>query len=302
MNTDPRYLKIRELASSVSFNEPMSNHTSLRIGGPADVFVEPSDLNELCAVVKFAHDESVPLTVIGRGTNMLVKDGGIRGVVIRLGKGFDYVRINGTYVTAGAATYTMGLAREAVNHGLAGLECLCGVPGTVGGAIWGNAGAAGGATGDCVESVTCVNRDGSVEVLRREDLEFCYRHSNIGDRIVAEATFALKPAENVEELQKFVQDHLRYRRQTQPVAEANAGCMFKNPEGCSTGKLLDELGAKGLRVGDAQVSEKHANFIINCGRASCEDILTLIRQLQQLAWERRGIRLETEVRIVGESL
>jgi UDP-N-acetylmuramate dehydrogenase len=300
MNTDPRYLKIRELASSVSFNEPMSQHTSLRIGGPADVFVEPSHLDELRAVVKFAHDEGVPLTVIGRGTNMLVRDGGIRGIVVRLGKGFDYVRVDGTRVTAGAATYTMGLAREAVKQGLTGLECLCGIPGTVGGAIWGNAGAAGGETADCLASVRCVNHDGRVEVLRREELEFSYRHSNIGDRIVTEATFALKPAGDVAALQKFVQDHLRYRRQTQPVAEANAGCMFKNPAGCSAGKLLDELGAKGLRVGDAQVSEKHANFIINGGRASCEDILTLIRQLQQLAWERRGIRLETEVRIVGE--
>lgn len=300
MNTDPRYLKIRELVSSVAFNEPMRHHTSLRVGGPADALVEPDSLDELCAVVKFAHDEGVPLTVIGRGTNLLVKDGGIRGIVMRLGKGFDYVRIEGTRVIAGAATYTMGLAREAVRHGLSGLECLCGIPGTVGGAIWGNAGAAGGETADCLESVKCVNRDGSLAVLRREALEFGYRHSNIGDRIVAEATFVLKPAESAEALQKFVQDHLRYRRQTQPVAEANAGCMFKNPEGISAGKLLDELGAKGLRVGDAQVSEKHANFIINRGQASGEDILTLIRQLHQLAWERRGIRLETEVRIVGE--
>ncbi|MCS6862355.1 MAG: UDP-N-acetylmuramate dehydrogenase [Abditibacteriales bacterium] len=300
MNATACYLKIRELAASVSFNEPMARHTSLRVGGPADVFVEPSRLEELCAVVKLAHDEGAPLTVIGRGTNLLVRDRGIRGIVVRLGKGFDAVRIDGTRLTAGAATYTMGLAREAVKHGLAGLECLCGIPGTVGGAIWGNAGAAGGETADCLESVKCVNRDGSVVVLRREALEFCYRHSNIGDRIVVEATFALRPAANVEALQQFVQDHLRYRRQTQPVAEASAGCMFKNPAGYSAGKLLEELGAKGMRVGDAQVSEKHANFIINGGRASGEDILTLIRQLQQLAWERRGIRLETEVRIVGE--
>jgi UDP-N-acetylmuramate dehydrogenase len=300
MNAGARYLRLRELVLSVTFDEPMSHHTSLRIGGPAEMFVEPSNLDELCAVVKFAHDEGLPLTIIGRGTNMLVRDGGVRGVVVRLGKGFDYVRIDGTRLTAGAATYTMGLAREAVNHGLAGLECLCGVPGTVGGAIWGNAGAAGGETADCLESVTCVHRDGSIAPCGRQELEFRYRHSNIADRIVVEATFALRPAEDVEKLQQFVQEHLRYRRQTQPVAEANAGCMFKNPEGYSAGKLLDELGAKGMRVGDAQVSEKHANFIINRGQAKCEDILTLIRQLQQLAWERRGIRLETEVRIIGE--
>jgi UDP-N-acetylmuramate dehydrogenase len=298
MNPNARYSKIRELASSVTFNEPMSHHTSLRIGGKADVFVEPNDVSELCAVVKFAHDESVPLTVIGRGTNVLVRDGGIRGVVMRLDKGFDFVRIDGTRLTAGAATYTMGLAREAVKHGLAGLECLCGIPGTVGGAIWGNAGAAGGATADSLESVQCVHRDGSVEVIQKKDLEFHYRHSNVGSRIVAEATFALRRAENVETLQQFVQEHLRYRRQTQPVAEANAGCMFKNPDGASAGKLLDELGAKGMRVGDAQVSEKHANFITNRGQASSEDVLTLIRQLQQLAWERRGVQLETEVRIL----
>ncbi len=284
----------------VAYGEPLSRHTSLRVGGPADALVVPADLDDLRALLRFAHTAGIPTLVLGGGSNTLVRDGGFRGIAIVLGAGFTPLQAQGTAVRAGAAVRVSRLLAFACRMGLAGVECLTGIPGTVGGAIRGNAGTSAGWVGDRLADVGLVLADGTLARLPKAELGFAYRHAALpSGAVITEATFGLEPGDPAA-IRRAVSKLLVARNQSQPVESRSAGCMFKNPPGDSAGRLVDVAGLKGLRAGDAVVSSKHANFIINQGRARAADVLGLVDVVRARVRERHGIELELEVNVVGE--
>jgi UDP-N-acetylmuramate dehydrogenase len=296
--------EIRSLSRGiVKTDEPMSMHTTFAIGGPADVYVEPADADDLAAIIAWTHKESVPWFILGGGANLLVSDKGIRGIVIRLGKPFSYTRIEGERVTAGASANLAKMIITAAEAGLTGLECATAVPGTVGGAIVMNAGTHMGRVGDVVESVRIVTAEGERRDLVREELGFSYRQSLLQvdkTKIIVEVSFGLKKGDRAEIVRMV--GHLRHRRSvSQPAEKRSAGCVFKNPEGPhSAGWMIDQSGLMGTRVGDAVVSDKHANFILNVGNASAADVRTLAENVRGTVKANYDVDLEYEVRIVGD--
>lgn len=285
----------------VRADEPMSKHTSFVIGGPADIFAEPADTDDISALLQEAGRLGLPWTAVGDGQNLLVADRGIRGIVIRLGKPMSYIRVDGSLVTAGAGAKLTKTMDVAIQHSLAGLEGCTGVPGTVGGAIVMNAGTRYGWVGDVTKSVTVVESDGRVRVLTPDEVEFGYRSSGLQGKklIVAEAQFELQPG-NQQELTSTVQRLKRRRSQTQPSAVKSAGCVFRNPDNEHASQMIDEVGAKGLRIGDAEVSEKHANYLINTGGATAAQIRELGEKVRQMVQDRFGVLLEYEVKMIGD--
>lgn len=283
------------------FDEPMAAYTSFRIGGPADVIISPVGVEELQAALDWARENGVPVTVIGKGTNILVRDGGIRGAVIRIAENLSGTSFEDNVVRAGAGLPLADLSMMAGEHGLTGLEFACGIPGTVGGAVVMNAGAYGHEMRDVVASVAAVDMAGCLMTLDREGLAFGYRKSSLdtGDRIAVEAEFELARGDRDAILARM--DDLQARRRAkQPLDWPSAGSVFKRPPGLYAGALIDQAGLKGARVGDAQVSEMHANFIINRGRATAADVLALIRLVQEEVHRTAGAFLEPEIRIIGE--
>jgi UDP-N-acetylenolpyruvoylglucosamine reductase len=288
------------LATDICRDEPLAKHTTLRIGGPADVYVEPASEADLAAVVKFCHERSLPFFVIGRGSNLLVRDGGVRGVVICLVQAnFSRIEVAGERLHCGAGAKLKNVAVEAKRNGLTGVEFLEGIPGSVGGALRMNAGAMGGATFDIVESVRFMDHAGKIQERGRAGIPVEYRSCPLlKDHIALGAVFKCKPAPR-EEIEKRMKAFSEKRWASQPAAPS-AGCLFKNPDPIPAGKLIDELGLKGTRVGGAVVSAEHGNFIVNDGDATAHDVLELIAILQQRAKNERGIELQTEVEIIGE--
>jgi UDP-N-acetylmuramate dehydrogenase len=279
--------------------EPLARHTSFRIGGPADVLVVPDTAAELGQIVRLAGEAGVPLTLVGGGSNMLVGDGGIRGVVVKLGRGFRRVVWGEGHVEAGAAVQIGRLARAAGERGLAGLEYAEGIPGTVGGAFFMNAGAYGGEVAAAVDEVDGVTADGAVRRLGRDALAFAYRRTALPAAFVVTAVrFRLRP-DAPEAVRARMEDARRRRTSSQPHGAANAGSIFKNPPGDFAGRLVEAAGMKGARVGGARVSQEHANFIVNDGAARAADVQALMQQAQRVVWERSGVWLEPEVRLVG---
>lgn len=281
-------------------NEPMRDHTTFRVGGPADIFVCP-DSKEMPVVLRLAKKHQVPVTVIGNGSNLLVSDRGIRGLVIEIGNRMDEIVVEGTRIRAGAGALLSKVAQIAAGASLGGMEFAAGIPGSIGGAVVMNAGAYGGEIKDIIVSATVLDADGNVQKLTKEELDLSYRHSCIMDKnyYVMEAEFELcsKPEEEI----RSVMAELRQKRlEKQPLEFPSAGSTFKRPEGYFAGKLIQDAGLRGYQVGDAQVSEKHCGFVINRGNASAADILQLIRDVQQKVKENFGVTLETEVRILGE--
>lgn len=287
----------------VSMDELMAKHTTFRIGGPADALVTPQDNDELQRVMRFAAEEGLPAMVIGRGSNLLVRDGGIRGIVIKISGGFDEVKAEGSRLTAGAGIQLVALARRAAALELTGLEFASGIPGSLGGALVMNAGAYDGEMKDVVEWVDVMDSRGRVKQLTAGEMGFSYRHSELqetGD-VALRAGLVLKPGEPqaIEARMK----ELAERRQTkQPLTLPSAGSVFRRPPGHYAGPLIEESGLKGTRVGGAQVSTLHANFIVNAGGATAADVLGLIEQVRQTVHARSGVWLEPEVRVVGEDL
>lgn len=292
---------IPEFSGRLLFNEPMSAHTSFAIGGPADIFALPNDMDSLLCLLRWARSESIPVTVVGSGTNLLVSDKGIRGLVIGFGRGFGGVRIRSNQVVAGAGARLSRVLRRALSHGLTGLEGLFGVPGSVGGAVCMNAGTPSGCVADVLESVTVADLEGRLAVLPACELGFGYRRSDIAHRglIVTEAVFALKP-ESTERMNEIIRALMVKRKESQPYGVKTAGSMFKNPNGGYAGELLEAVGAKGMQEGDARVSSKHANFIVNTGSAKAADVWRLMTTLRDRVREKFGIDLEPEVTLVGE--
>ncbi|WP_067620751.1 UDP-N-acetylmuramate dehydrogenase [Alicyclobacillus acidiphilus] len=284
-------------------DEPMARHTTWRIGGTADYFVMPDSLAKLQGVVRAARDLKLPITVIGRGSNALVLDGGIRGIVVKLHDGFADITVDGTSVIAEAGRSYQSAAYIAIRHGLAGLEFATGIPGSVGGAVMMNAGAYGKETCEVLEWADVMDMDGEVHRYTNADLRFGYRYSILKDQfgIVTRAKFALVEGDKTA-LSNQVKIWSVRRAESQPLSWPNCGSVFRNPNGTHAGRLIEEAGLKGFEHGGAQISEKHANFIINVKDAKAEDVLWLIRYAQNTIREKYGIELETEVRVLGEPI
>jgi UDP-N-acetylenolpyruvoylglucosamine reductase len=280
--------------------EPLAKHTTLRVGGPAQFWVEPETEEGFARLVRFCAEREVPLMVMGRGSNLLIRDGGIRGVVAHLARGeFRKLELRDGRITAGVGVKLKEVAYAARDAQLGGFEWMEGVPGTVGGGLRMNAGAMGAETFDHVVSVRYVDRSGEFHTKTPAELDVHYRHAGaLVENFAVSATLKGAPS-TPEEIERLLELSQTKRRTTQP-RESSAGCVFKNPGSIPAGKLVDELGLKGLRVGHARVSELHGNFIVNEGGAKATDVLSLIEQIREKALQERGIRLETEVQILGE--
>ena len=287
-------------ATVIRRDEPLARHTTLRVGGPADLYLEPASDEDLAEVLAFSREHGQPVLLIGRGSNLLVKDGGFRGVVICLAHPhFSQIKAAGDRLHCGAGARLKAVAVEAKRSGLAGFEFLEGIPGSLGGALRMNAGAMGGAIFDMVESVRVMGVDGKVQDRKAAELGSAYRNCpGLKEHVALAAVLRGHPGQR-EAIEQRMNDYSRKRWQSQPAAPS-AGCIFKNPAAVPAGKLIDELGLKGTRVGGAVVSAEHGNFIVNDGAASASDILDLIEVIRQRARAERGIELETEVQIVGE--
>ena len=289
-------------SGTVLTGEPMARHTTFRVGGPADVMVLADSGADIQKTVALCREENYPFIILGNGSNVLVRDGGIRGCVILMGEGYSCVVPSGedaVYAHAGARNNRF--AETCMELGLAGCEFISGIPGTIGGAVFMNAGAYGSETSDIVKAVRALDREGNFLELTLEEMGFSYRHSLAAERemIILGAEFQLKKG-NPAEIAARIADLNGRRRDRQPLEYPSAGSVFKRPLGHFAAKLIDDAGLKGARVGDAQVSEKHAGFIINRGAAAAADVLELIRCIQNIVFGMFGVRLETEVRILGE--
>jgi UDP-N-acetylmuramate dehydrogenase len=287
------------LRGSVSFKASLREYTSFKIGGPADVVVEPADIEDVCLVVRQARMRKIPFFVLG-GTNLLIRDGGIRGIVISL------VRLRGIKEESGSVLYAEGgvgmptLIGYAIRHSLAGLEWAAGIPGTVAGCVVMNAGTNLGEMKDSLKAVRMVNIKGQIVDLEAAQVRFEYRRALLPRGIVVGVWLQLKQGVR-SEIERVVKDYLRYRRDTQPLAMPSAGCVFKNPLSGSAGRLIEEAGLKGAHIGDAEVSMKHANFIVNRGQARAADVVALIAKVRRAIRRRAGVRLDLELKIVGET-
>ena len=289
--------------NSIRPQECLANHTSFRIGGPAEWFAEPSTLEELVEVLQAASQLGLPVSVIGGGTNTLVADRGIRGVVLHLGREFRTITDLShpddpiATVACGASLLTQRLVSLAARHGWGNLELLAGLPGQLGGAVAMNA----QQIGQFVQQITLVGFDGAVHRFSKEQLRFSYRYAHLEPGIITEVRLQfpkVPPAEAYERINRALQ----YRNTTQETGLPSAGCAFKNPPGSGAGRLIDQAGLKGTRIGDAQISRRHANFIVNLGQATCDDVLALMEYAQRRVDQAFGVVLEPEVRLVGERL
>lgn len=283
----------------IRLNEPLGRKTTLRVGGPADLYIEPSSTADLGIILKWCREESIPLLVLGRGSNLLVKDQGYRGVVICLSnQHFNQIDVAGEHLSCGAGARLKAVAAEAKRHELTGLEFLEGIPGTVGGGLRMNAGAMGGEMFQIVESIRIMDFNGSVTEMTPRDLEIHYRSCPTLKTHLALGAVVRGEPSNRQAIQQRMEEFSRKRWSSQPAAPS-AGCIFKNPLTIPAGKLIEELGLKGARVGGAYVSAEHGNFIVNDGTASAQHVLDLIEKIRERAREERGIELQTEVEIVG---
>ncbi|MEP6822920.1 MAG: UDP-N-acetylmuramate dehydrogenase, partial [Chthoniobacterales bacterium] len=295
--------KIKEIIGAegdVRLYEPLAKHTTLRVGGPAQFWVEPRTEAAFAELIRMCRQENLPLFVIGRGSNLLVQDGGIRGVVVHPSGGeFERVEVNGEEITAGVGAKLKQVAYASKSAGIGGMEWMEGIPGEVGGALRMNAGAMGTETFDNVVSVRYLDEEGVAHVKTPAELEVNYRYvPSLTKNYAVSAIFHGKPAAS-DDILRRLQESQEKRRKSQPAA-SSAGCIFKNPGTCPAGKLVDELGLKNSSVGSARVSEVHGNFIVNDGGATAVEMLELIERIKTAAREQRGIELETEVQIVGE--
>lgn len=280
--------------------ELLSNHTTFRIGGAAKYFAVPKNEEEIMEAVDFAIVKDLPYYILGKGSNVLFADEGYPGVIIEIGAGMEKVERTGdTGIRAQAGVSLSALAAFAAREGLSGLEFAGGIPGTLGGAVTMNAGAYGGEMKDVIVSAKVMDEEGAVQELSCEELQLGYRTSIVQKKqlVVLEAEFLLKPG-TTEEIQNTMKELNAKRREKQPLEYPSAGSTFKRPEGYFAGKLIEDAGLRGYRVGDAQVSEKHCGFVVNRGKATCAEVLQLIGDVQKTVKEQFGVQLEPEVRII----
>jgi len=285
----------------IRYNEPLKNHTSFKIGGPADIFIIPNSIDELIYAIKIAREEKIPYFIMGNGTNLLVKDGGIRGVVIKINGNIDKLTVEGEKIKAQAGALLANTSKFALENNLTGMEFASGIPGTVGGAVMMNAGAYNGEIKDIVSKVTVLTKDNEIVTYTNEEMNFGYRKSRVIEEelVVLEVEFSLKKGK-YEDIFNRMQDLNEKRTLKQPLELPSAGSTFKRPQGRFAGQLIDTAGLRGLRYKDAQVSQKHCGFIVNLGNATYKDISTLIKIVQKTVKDVHGVDLELEIKVVGE--
>lgn len=297
---------------SLMQDEPMKKHTTFRIGGTADYYAEP-DVSQISKLIEIAKACDMPVTVIGNGSNLLVGDKGIRGLVIGIGKGLSEIEVteavaqqstaqdNGRIITASAGAILAAVAAKAAEASLSGLEFASGIPGSVGGAVVMNAGAYGGEIKDVLIDATVLTAEGELKTVTRDELDLSYRHSIVPEKgyIVLSARFMLTPKPQ-DEIKAYMAELRAKRVEKQPLEYPSAGSTFKRPEGYFAGKLIMDAGLRGYSVGDAQVSQKHCGFVVNKGEATAADVLTLIKDVQETVLKQFGVKLEPEVKMIGE--
>lgn len=285
----------------VHVDEPMKYHTSFKIGGPADILVLPGSVECLLEVIHLCKEERLPWFIMGNGTNLVVRDKGIRGVVIKLFENFSQVTVEGATLTADAGALLSRVSKIALEHSLSGLEFAEGIPGTVGGAVAMNAGAYDGEIKDILESTLYIDPQGELHTITNVEHAFGYRSSIIQKEngIVIQSVFHLHEGQ-YEDIKAKMNDFNFRRRDKQPLEMPSAGSVFRRPVGYYTGQLIEECGLRGCCLGGAQVSQKHCGFIVNAGNGTAEDVLSLIQHIQKTIYERYGVTLETEVKVVGE--
>ena len=298
--------KIRAIVSPnaiIKVNEEMKNHTTFRVGGEADFLVIPYDLNDVIAIRKFTKKNNIPLTVIGNGSNLLVKDGGIRGIVLKISNVLNDIKITDTDIEVGAGLRLTKLAKLAMESSLTGIEWANGIPGTVGGAVMMNAGAYGGEMSQVILETKYLAEDGTIKTLTNEEQKFGYRTSvftNEINGIIISVKIHLDKA-NIEKITEKMTDYLDRRKEKQPLEFPSAGSTFKRPQDNFAGKLIEDAGLKGYTIGGACVSDKHAGFVINKDNATAQDIISLIENVKSKVKEVSGVDLEEEVKIIGEA-
>ena len=292
---------ILSLCEKVSFNEPMKNHTTFKIGGCADIFCEPKNADELKKLIEYFKNNSIPHTVIGNGSNLLVSDKGVRGAVIKIGSRMAEISVNGDTITAGAGALLSKLARIAMNDSLSGMECISGIPGSVGGALYMNAGAYGAEIADITESVAYITTDGRLVCAKRSDLRLEYRNTTFMENngIIVSCVLRLKQGSK-EQIAADMVEITKKRVDKQPLELPSAGSFFKRPEGHFAGKLIEDCGLKGFTIGGAKISEKHAGFVVNFNNASAADVIGVMNGVRDRVYSETGVTLEPEVRFLGE--
>ncbi len=299
--TEKNKLKISSLAKDVLFDEPMSRHTTFRIGGNADVFVNASSSEEIVSVISYCLEHHIPYMCMGNGSNMLVSDKGIRGVVISIGSNMSEVQVVDNMIYAEAGALMSKIASVALGAELSGFETLSGIPGTVGGGIYMNAGAYGGEIKSVLKNVTFISKNNDIVTMDTDQLELGYRHSifETNGGIIVKCCLELKKG-NKNEISAAMKEYSKRRSEKQPLSMPSAGSTFKRPEGHFAGKLIQDAGLMGFSIGGAQISTKHAGFIVNTGNATADDVLALIEHVKKTVFAQSGIMLEPEVRLIGE--
>jgi UDP-N-acetylmuramate dehydrogenase len=287
--------------SLIKQDEPMKKHTTFRIGGVADFYVTPTQVSEVVALAQVCKTHQIPLTIVGNGSNLLVSDKGIRGVVVEIGKGLSRITVEEEMLTAEAGVLMSRLGQTALSHSLTGMECGHGIPGTLGGAVVMNAGAYGWELKDVLVSATVLTPQGEVITLSNSELGLGYRTSCIKKEnyVVLSATLRLQQGDKTA-ISAQMKDYQQRRKDKQPLEFPSAGSTFKRPEGYFAGKLIMDSGLRGYQVGGARVSDKHCGFVINTGDATCEDVKTLMREVARIVYEKFGVHLEPEVKMLGE--
>lgn len=277
--------------------EPLAMYTWFQLGGPAEFFAEPRNKDELITLVQRCNEEGVPIRVLGRGSNILVRDEGVPGVVVHLSASdFHEIKVDDCTIAAGGGTRLGRIVTTAVHEGLAGLETLVAIPGTLGGALHGNAGTRSGDIGQWTEQATVITQTGEVLQQEREDIDFSYRRSSLDELVILEAKLQLERDDPIG-LAKQLQKHWIVRKATQPMGHQCAGCVFRNPQGENAGELIEEAGLKGTRIGGAVVNERHANFIVAEHECTSQDVLRLVELVRSQVQQRLGIELEQELEV-----
>ncbi len=295
------YASIKLDIDNILYDEPMKNHTSFKLGGPADIFIEPDNTEALSKAIKSLREHSVPYYIIGNGSNLLVSDKGLRGAIVKIGEKFGSVNIDGDRVISECGILLSTLSKMAAKSNLTGMEFASGIPGALGGAVTMNAGAYGGEMKDIVEWVEVLDQDLQLRRLQNAEMEFGYRKSVIEPRkyIVIRCCLKLKKG-NPDEINSIMADLTEKRKTKQPLHLPSAGSTFRRPEGYFAGKLIEDAGLRGFSLGGAQVSPLHCGFVVNNGGAAAQDVYDLIRHVQNTVYEKFNVMLEPEVKILGE--
>ena len=296
------YDKLKDFISEdrMKINEPMKNHTSFQIGGACDILVLPRSQSEIKKIIDLCRENQTPFFVMGNGTNLLIKDSGIRGVVIKLAQNFNDIKVDGNIITCKAGVAMSAISRVALENSLSGLEFANGIPGSVGGACVMNAGAYGGEMADVVKKVKVMDFEGNVYEMSKDQIGYSYRKSSLqkGDKILLEVEMELKPG-NYDEIKSKMEKCMSLRRQKQPLNMPSAGSAFKRPKDNYAGLLIEKAGLKGYSIGGAMVSDLHAGFIVNTGNATCADVEALLNHVKKVVKEKFNIELEPEIKIRG---